>query len=366
MPKNFVARPALVAALLVGVVMSLLTALLVNGRAAAAPAAQTSLPDFTLNANTVLSVTVAVTDGLVIVVPVDLTFIAENDGGTTDVAVIAEVEQQAGIFIGVAPAGNVAATIQLPGQASAPNAAATPLPSVTVGDGEGTHVANSNSNLRAGPGTDFEIVGRVPAGGFVTIVGQNNDGTWLQLDNGSWIAEFLVAPVAQNNQNDNNDNDNNGNNDEGEDDEEATDEAQAEDTQTNNANDPAIQAQVALANYLVDIALIGAGATDSVTALNALMVEPQPLNAEWRNNVAAQLGVLAAALDQYLALTPVEGYEALHSEVTSVALTCDEAVSYLRAGLDNPRIIDPEFATQQVQSCAAQASELALYLETVD
>jgi hypothetical protein len=233
-----------------------------------------------------------------------------------------------------------------------------------VGDGEGTHVANRNSNLRAGPGTDFEIVGRVPAGGFVTIVGQNNNGTWLQLDNGSWIAEFLVDPVAQNNQpnQDNEDSDNESNNDSNnneEADEEAADDAQ-------NANAPAIQAQVALANYLVDIALIGASASDSVAALDTLMAQPQPLNAAWRNDVAAQLGVLSAALDQYLALTPVAGYEALHGEVTTVALTCEEAVDYLLTGLDNPRAIDPEFATQQVQSCAAQAGELAVYLETVE
>jgi hypothetical protein len=52
--------------------------------------------------------------------------------------------------------------------------------------------ANAESNLRAGPGTEYEIVGSAQAGDEVDVVGQNSDGTWLVLANDAWIAAFLV------------------------------------------------------------------------------------------------------------------------------------------------------------------------------
>lgn len=49
-----------------------------------------------------------------------------------------------------------------------------------------------NANLRAGPGTNFAIVGSARAGDVVQIVGQNAAGNWYKLDTGAWIAAFLV------------------------------------------------------------------------------------------------------------------------------------------------------------------------------
>ena len=83
----------------------------------------------------------------------------------------------------------------------------------------------------------------------------------------------------------------------------------------------------------------------------------EPLIPAWRNDVAAQLVVLSDALDQYLALTPVSGYEDLHAQVTDVALTCEQAVDYLVNGLENPSAIDRALATQSVQACAAQTAD---------
>lgn len=323
---------------------------------------QTPLPDFTLNAQTVISVTVAISDGQVIVVPVNLTFIAENQNGQTDVSVITDVEQQAGIFIGVAPSRVTAATLQLP-QTAAQRAAATSASATPVArpaNQTGTHVANRNSNLRAGPGTDFEIVGRVEAGDTVNVVGENADGTWLQLDNGNWIAEFLVVPVAANNQN-NNDDDATPEATQTPDasetpDTEETPEAEANATPDVGSN---VENAAALAAYVQQIATIGSEASDAVATLNALIADPQPLSADWRNDVASQLAVLSSALDAYLALTPVPGYEDLHVQVTTVAQNCEAAVDYLVGGLQNPLTIDPAVATQSVQSCATQANDLA-------
>lgn len=54
-----------------------------------------------------------------------------------------------------------------------------------------------NANLRAGPGTNFAIVGSARAGDVVQIVGQNAAGNWYRLDTGAWIAAFLVRLEAE-------------------------------------------------------------------------------------------------------------------------------------------------------------------------
>lgn len=53
-------------------------------------------------------------------------------------------------------------------------------------------VTNENANLRSGPGTEYTVAGSSPAGQPLTIVAQNAAGNWLKLDNGLWIARFLV------------------------------------------------------------------------------------------------------------------------------------------------------------------------------
>lgn len=56
-----------------------------------------------------------------------------------------------------------------------------------------------NSNLRAGPGTQYSRVGTRRAGAEITIVNSSPAGDWYQLNSGEWIAASLVrlanAPV---------------------------------------------------------------------------------------------------------------------------------------------------------------------------
>lgn len=55
------------------------------------------------------------------------------------------------------------------------------------------------ANLRAGPGTDFEVIGEVEAGQEVRIRAQTAAGDWLQMeseDEEVWIAAFLVDVPA--------------------------------------------------------------------------------------------------------------------------------------------------------------------------
>ena len=54
----------------------------------------------------------------------------------------------------------------------------------------------TNANLRGGPGTNYPIVGKAPAGATVNVVEATADRTWYYLDNGSWIAAFLVKLAA--------------------------------------------------------------------------------------------------------------------------------------------------------------------------
>lgn len=49
------------------------------------------------------------------------------------------------------------------------------------------------ANLRAGPGTTFDLVGSAEVGTALTITGRNPAGDWYQLADGTWIFAALVA-----------------------------------------------------------------------------------------------------------------------------------------------------------------------------
>lgn len=55
--------------------------------------------------------------------------------------------------------------------------------------------ANKSANLRSGPGTNYAVVGSVRAGQALKIVGKTQDGSWLKLEDGKWVATFLVNNV---------------------------------------------------------------------------------------------------------------------------------------------------------------------------
>jgi hypothetical protein len=54
-------------------------------------------------------------------------------------------------------------------------------------------VANDVANLRAGPGTNYAIIGRATISQALAIMARNPAGDWYQLDDGTWIAAFLVS-----------------------------------------------------------------------------------------------------------------------------------------------------------------------------
>lgn len=69
------------------------------------------------------------------------------------------------------------------------------LPSVvqaqTVTAGQ-TGIVLHNANLRAGPGTQYAIIGSALAGTTVRVTATNDAGSWYHLSNNKWIAGFLV------------------------------------------------------------------------------------------------------------------------------------------------------------------------------
>jgi len=58
-----------------------------------------------------------------------------------------------------------------------------------------TGTVTVTANLRSGPDTTFEAPGTTTAGQVVAVVARNADGTWYLLDNGLWIAAFLVEGI---------------------------------------------------------------------------------------------------------------------------------------------------------------------------
>lgn len=55
-----------------------------------------------------------------------------------------------------------------------------------------TGTVNRDANLRSGPGTNYTIIGKAASGQAVTLVDENDAGSWYQLAEGQWIASFLV------------------------------------------------------------------------------------------------------------------------------------------------------------------------------
>ncbi len=73
-----------------------------------------------------------------------------------------------------------------PTEAATPEAPAAPTTVITP-------TVTTDANLRAGPGTEFAILGGTTTGQEINIVGRNADGTWFRLDNGGWVFGALVA-----------------------------------------------------------------------------------------------------------------------------------------------------------------------------
>lgn len=103
-------------------------------------------------------------------------------------AMLQEMEDRA------APAGTDTAPQQATTSTTVAPSSATPeSPSAPT-----VPTANNVANLRQGPGIEHAILGTTQIGQELVVVGRNAAGDWYQLDNGVWIAAFLVdnAPAS--------------------------------------------------------------------------------------------------------------------------------------------------------------------------
>lgn len=89
----------------------------------------------------------------------------------------------------VTPVTGIAATATaIAAQILQPPATPTPAPLTAA-----TATVVDISNVRAGPGAEFDVVGTVDAGATVSMIGQSEDGDWYLLSDGSWIAAELLS-----------------------------------------------------------------------------------------------------------------------------------------------------------------------------
>jgi hypothetical protein len=72
--------------------------------------------------------------------------------------------------------------------------APTPAVAVAVLEPEVIAQAKTNLNLRRGPGTSYDIVGRLSAGGEVTVIGRLEDDSWLLVEHEAGQAWLVNDP----------------------------------------------------------------------------------------------------------------------------------------------------------------------------
>lgn len=85
-------------------------------------------------------------------------------------------------------------SVDLPTASTAATPTRTPRPTRTPTPADRqTATVNRYSNLRGGPGTNYDVAASAKSGDTVEIVDTNADGTWYKLSNGYWIAAFLVT-----------------------------------------------------------------------------------------------------------------------------------------------------------------------------
>lgn len=207
--------------ILIAVAMALTFVAPVN----AAPLAQTIVDEVVVTSTTTFTLTVRIDEVTTLAIPMQIDWRAEGPNPENQDEVIVAISPtvlRTGFFsvtVGsVEPmTGTLAVTLTQPAAEVAPitdtatttatgittateTTTATGTTTSTTGTGPVANAPTTNAlaNLRAGPGTNFAVVGSAQAGDALDIVGQNGDGTWFVLANGAWIAAFLVnnAPTG--------------------------------------------------------------------------------------------------------------------------------------------------------------------------
>ena len=83
--------------------------------------------------------------------------------------------------------------------AAGPSPRTAPAPPATAPEitGPAVTVLVEGANLRAGPGTDFPIVGGLYQNDKAALLGRNQTGDWLQLQLPAMAVGWIFAPLVQ-------------------------------------------------------------------------------------------------------------------------------------------------------------------------
>jgi uncharacterized protein YraI len=209
-------------------------------------------------------------------------------------------------------------------------------PSVTV-----------NANLRSGPGTDFPIIGGTIAGQTINIVARSEAGDWFLLDNGGWVASFLVAnppnivdvPVFDPN----------------------APAPQPEPTPT--IETPPVTAPATLTPttplvlgvldnlYLVDVTEVLARYDRALDEIDRLLTqagqnEALLQDAQWVQSMTTAIALLRAADARVRTLQPTAQLQDIQTDLAAAAIAFDAAAVLLAQGVDqsDPASFDAAFA----------------------
>lgn len=190
-----------------------------------------------------------------------------------------------------------------------------------------TVAAIRDANLRGGPGTEYEIVGGVRAGESLVAVARNSDGTWLLVEGDIWIAAFLVTEPTDNLP-------------------VATVSVGPQPTATTNvaatpavtppswADDLAVQGY---ATEMVSYATLVGGAFDNVSTLFFAASESPSLwlDADWRQEVAANFAIIILANNAIREVTPPAILADVHAKILEATEHFDKAIEYYGSGVGN-------------------------------
>jgi hypothetical protein len=193
-----------------------------------------------------------------------------------------------------------------------------------------------DANLRAGPGTTFAVVGSARAGSSVVVSGTNPAGDWYQLDDGKWIAAFLVrsgdaAPPV------------------------ATARPTARPTVRPTL---AVTPQEWLRYSMQTIGAIDA-LSQALDQAGALMSNPRITSSTWVRQVAVQFAIIRQSHETLAALEPPSSLVWLHTRVVAATGDCDEATYAIANGFDNLDVAEMERGAALISSCASQLGDLA-------
>lgn len=203
-----------------------------------------------------------------------------------------------------------------------------------------TGTVTRNANLRAGPGTSYAVVGTATAGAAVVIVGENAAGDWYELEDGQWIAAFLVTtgnavpPVA-------------------------TTRPTAVATAQPSARPTAAATMQEWQRYSSQTLGSLQDLSGAMARGGDLLSNPQMASSTWVTQVAMEFVVIRQAHEKLRAMRPPASLAWLHTRLLAATGDCNEATYAISDGFDNVNVAEMERGAALIISCGTQLGELA-------